>query len=143
MWGRRVVKRTRRAKKKIEWVEATDIKDRIDRLVTDLDLHYIDSSKIFTIRSENAHTRAYARIWGLSRVFQLALKIGPAYVIEVIAEKFDQVSPSEQDKILIHELVHIPQTFSGSLSPHTRRRAGRPGFEDKVHHLVDKLERLK
>ncbi len=124
-------------RKKVIWESAEDIETRILKLIKSLDLNYIDSSRIYTYRSYNSSTRAYARIWGLSRIFQLALKTDPAYVIEVISEKFDKLSAKEQDKVLIHELVHIPKSFSGSLAPHRHRRKGRPGFEDRVRQLVN------
>ncbi|MBI2103734.1 hypothetical protein HYT59_01875, partial [Candidatus Woesebacteria bacterium] len=107
-------------------------------LVQNLNLSWIETSRIYSFRSYHSSTRAYARIWGLSRIFQLALEVKPAYVIEVISEKFDRLDQKEQDKVLIHELVHIPKTFSGSLAPHIRRRRGRPGFEDRVRDLVNR-----
>lgn len=124
-------------RKKVVWEKAEDIDSEIKILVSALNLDWIDTSNLHTFRSYNASTRAYARIWGLSRIFQLALGIKPAYVIEVISEKFDKLPKHEQDKILIHELTHIPRSFSGSLAPHRRRRRGRKGFEDRVSELVN------
>ncbi len=121
---------------KVVWEPADDISARILALIDTLNLPWIKSSRIYSFRSHNSSTRAYARIWGLSRIFQLALDIEPAYVIEVISEKFDKLSAREQDKVLVHELVHIPKTFSGSLAPHTRRSGGKKGFEDRVRELV-------
>ena len=47
----------------------------------------------------------------------------------------------EQDKVLLHEIAHIPRNFSGSLLPHTRR--GKNKFYDKVRILVAQyLDRL-
>lgn len=133
----------KKTKKKVVWEPAPDINKRILHLTSNLDLPWVQASRVFTFRSWNTNTRAYARIWGLSKIFQLALTIEPAYVIEVISEKFDDLKEHEKDKVLIHELVHIPRTFSGSLSPHTRRRRGRPGFEDKVHTLMDQYKKIK
>lgn len=122
--------------KPVDWQEAPDITKRVRLIIHKLGLDWLKAARIYGFRSENTKTRAYARIWGLSRIFQLALKIEPAYVIEVVSEKFDKLSQTEQDKVLLHELVHIPKTFSGSLVPHIRKR-GKRNFEGKVHDLID------
>ncbi len=57
----------------------------------------------------------------------MVLKIKPQYIIEVIAERFDRLDPGEQEKTLIHELTHIPKTFSGALVAHRR------GFNKRVY----------
>ena len=74
------------------------------------------------------------RSWGLSRVWQIAIRLEAAYIIEVISEKFDSASDIEKDKVLLHELTHIPKNFSGALMPHIRR--GKRSFHDKVHVLI-------
>lgn len=91
---------------------------------------------ITAVRGYGSTSRAVARIWSLPRVWQLALKIKPQYVIEVIAERFDKMSLEEKNKTLIHELMHIPKTFSGALVPHKK------GFRKKVddyHNIWLKL----
>jgi predicted metallopeptidase len=131
----------RKSQKKVIWEKAPDIQKRIKEIISTLEVPWLNPSGIYSFRSQNTSTRAYARIWGLPRVFQLAMDLEPSYVIEVISEKFDRLPSREQDKILIHELVHIPSTFSGSLSPHTHARRGRRGFEDRVRELVDKYNK--
>ncbi len=73
------------------------------------------------MRGIGSSARAFARIWSLPRPWQLALKVAPQYVIEVIAGHFDRLSASDQDRTLIHELMHIPKTFSGALVSHRGR----------------------
>lgn len=120
--------------KKISWFLASDIKKRIKHLVSTLGIDWVEPSRIFCMRSENANTRAYARIWGLGRIWQQALGIEAAYIVEVISEKFDRLDDLEKDKVLLHEITHIPRNFSGSLLPHIRR--GKRRFEDRVHVLI-------
>ena len=124
----------RKKKGKIEWLDAPDIKLRLEKLVKNLNLNWIDLNRIYCMRSENAKTWAYARIWGLGRSWQQALDIYPSYVIEIISEKFDSLDSLEKDKVLLHELTHIPRNFSGSLVPHIRQ--GKGNFKRKVDTLI-------
>ena len=100
---------------------APDVKKQIKLLVGRLDFSYIDVRQIHCIRSFDAKTRAYARIWGMSRLFHEVAGLKPNYIIEVISKKFDKLPPKEQIKTLIHELMHIPKTFSGALLAHRGR----------------------
>lgn len=123
-----------RKSKKIDWVPAPDIKRRIGILTSSLELDWLKPSRLFCFRSSNAKTRAYARIWGFSKIWQKALKEKPAYILEVISEKYDPLPEIEKDKVLLHEITHIPQNFSGSLLPHIRR--GKRSFNDRVRILI-------
>jgi predicted metallopeptidase len=127
--------------RKLNWVKAPDVERKVKRLIKSLNLEWIEQSRIYCFRSQNSKTKAQARIWGLSRIFQIALDQKPAYIIEVIAEKFDKLSSLEQDKVLLHEIAHIPKTFSGSLVPHIRK--GKRRFKDKVHGLVTQYLKTK
>lgn len=130
----------RKKPSRMDWKKAPDIKKRINFIVKKLDLESIKTRNIYCFRSQYSTSRAYARIWGLSKVWQLALTQKPAYIIEVLTEKFDKLNTKEQDKVLIHELAHIPKNFSGSLLPHIRRR-GKRNFEDRVRSLFRKYDR--
>lgn len=120
--------------KNVVWEKAPDISTRINEIIIKLDLNWIQKENFYTLRSYNAKARAYARIWGLPRVWQMVLKSPPKYIIEVISEKFDRESVSRQNEILIHELVHIPRNFSGALKPHTKKRKG--SFKDILQTLL-------
>lgn len=124
-------------KGKIDWQEASDVKKDLIHLIKASEISWVKPSRIFTYRSTDAKTRAYARIWGLSRIWQQALKIDPAYILEVISEKYDKLSPHEKNKVLLHELAHIPKNFSGALVPHIRH--GKRNFYTKVNNLIKKL----
>jgi predicted metallopeptidase len=133
--------RSIKSSKRVEWVSAPDIEKKIKNLVISLRLDWIKRSRIFCFRSKNSKTRAYARIWGLSRIWQQALKIKPTYIIEVISEKFDKLTDKEKDKVLLHELAHVPKNFSGSLVPHYRR--GKRNFKDRVQTLVAQYNKIR
>jgi predicted metallopeptidase len=97
---------------------APEIEKRVATIIRALDLHYADNKHIVCMRSTGSTSRAIARIWGLPRIWQQALYLKPYYIIEVISERFDKMSYEDQEKTLIHELLHVPKTFSGSLVPH-------------------------
>ena len=97
---------------------APEIKRQIRALIKELNYTHIKSNQIHCIRSFDAKTRAYARIWGMSRLFKEVAGLEPNYIIEVIAQRFDKLSEREKIKTLIHELMHIPKTFSGALLSH-------------------------
>jgi len=133
----------KRTKGRIIWENAPDIKKRILKIVSHIDLSWLKTSSLHCFRSRNSASRAYARIWGLSKIWQLALNLNPSYVIEVLSERFDRLPMSDQDKVLLHEIAHIPKNFSGSLLPHVRRR-GKRNFEDRVEELFAQyLRKLK
>ncbi len=105
----------------MNYSKAPEIKRRVDVLIKKLNFIHIKASHIHCIRSFDAKTRAYARIWGMAKLFQEVVGLEPHYIIEVNAKKFDKLSERDQIKTLIHELMHIPKTFSGALLSHRGR----------------------
>ncbi len=97
---------------------ATDVQGRVERIVEVLGLGHINQFRIICMRSKGAKANAYARIWNLPRIWQKALGVRAYYVIEVLSENYDPLGEEERDRVLIHELMHIPKTFSGALVPH-------------------------
>ena len=107
---------------RIAWEVAPDVQARLVRLVEALGFAHVDPARLVALRSTGSKARFLARIWPLDRVWQLALGVAPHYVIEVKHERFDRLTRAQQDRVLIHELLHIPRTFSGAVLPH--RHAG-------------------
>ncbi len=103
----------------LEFTEAPDIKGLVDEIIDSLDLFHIVPQFVYCYRSKGSKSRnTIARIYGLGKIWQDALKKPPAYVIEVISERYNQLNDEEKEKILIHELLHIPKGFSGGFRPH-------------------------
>lgn len=101
----------------MQWNAARDIHSRLRRIVRALGLSYINARRIRCARVWGSRANALARIWGLPPVFQDALRLEPHYVIEFMAPAFDRLPREEQDRVIIHELLHIPKTFSGGIRP--------------------------
>jgi len=104
--------------------------------VRTLNLEHINSKNLLCFRSTGSTGRARARIWSLPRIWQMALSVEAHYCVEVISEKFDNLSLDDQDRVLIHELMHIPQNFSGALVPHRNHK------HRSFRHYHDKVETL-
>lgn len=103
------------------WEDAPDIKKDLAKIVSKLAMEYVQIDKLVCFRSHGSSSRARARIWALPHVWQQALRVGPHYIVEVLSEKFDDLSTDDKKRVLIHELMHIPKNFSGSLLPHRGR----------------------
>lgn len=101
----------------MQWLPAHDINSRMRRIVRALGLGYISAARIRCVRVSGSRANALARIWGLPPIFQDALRLRPHYVIEFMVPAFDRLSRREQDRVIIHELLHIPRTFSGGIRP--------------------------
>jgi predicted metallopeptidase len=102
----------------MDWKPADDVKNDLKLILQTIDLPYIKLNRIFCYRTEGSKSRAYARTWSFPKIFQEALCLEPAYVIEVLSKYYDKLDDEEKKKILIHELLHIPKNFSGALLPH-------------------------
>jgi predicted metallopeptidase len=101
----------------MQWRPARDIFSRLRRILRALDLVYIDAHRIHCVRVWGSRANALARIWGLPPIFQEALRLRSHYVIEFMVPAFDRLPREEQDRVIIHELLHIPRSFSGGIRP--------------------------
>lgn len=125
------------------WQKAVDVKRDVNQILKTIDLPYIKPSKIYCYRTNGSKSRSYARIWSFPRIFQDALGLEPAYVIEVLTRHYDKLGPEEKIKVLIHELLHIPRNFSGALVPHVTqsRHLGKTAsvlFEEYKKAIINK-----
>jgi len=119
----------------VNFEPAPDIEVKIRELVHHDDLKHISPNQVHAFRSTGSKARAYARIYAMPHIWQLALGVPAHYCVEFITEKFERLPQTEQTKVIIHELMHIPKTFSGALVPHRGR-----GRRHQVTHLtVDRL----
>lgn len=103
---------------KVGWETAPDIKQMAEKLLAKLAMPHIVFERLIFMRSRGSKSKALARIWSFPRIWQLALKKEPHYIIEVVSEHFDKLAFDEKTRVLIHELMHIPSSFSGALVPH-------------------------
>jgi predicted metallopeptidase len=103
----------------IEYHLAEDIDVRVKEILWKLKMTHIDETRLICLRSKGSGSRrVIARCHGLSRILQLALNKKPHYVIEILSERFDQLSKEDQTKVLIHEILHIPHSFGGGFRSH-------------------------
>lgn len=136
---KKIVKR-RKKTVKLEWQTSSDVQELLRNTVEKLKFEHIPINRIFAYRTTGSKARAYARIWAFPKIFQQALGVEPAYVIEVLSEKFDRLGSEEKVKVIIHELLHIPKNFSGSLLPHSN---GYKTIEREVERLYKEVENKK
>ena len=116
----------------MDWQEANDVQKDLKHVLQTIDLPHIDITRIHCYRTTGSKVRAYARTWSFPKIFQKALNIEAAYVIEVLSKHYDKLSDDEKKKVLIHELLHIPKNFSGALLPHRTRSRN-------LHSLANQL----
>lgn len=121
-------------------VKAPDIDRKIRKAVKKLGLGHIKPGQLVAFRSSGATARARARIYAMPRIWQEALGIKPHYCIEFLAQHFDHLSEDDQWRVIIHELMHIPKTFSGALLPHRGKGRRHQVTHQTVESLFKKLK---
>ncbi|MBA4393327.1 MAG: metallopeptidase [Desulfobacca sp.] len=103
----------------IRYELAPDIESKLKKIARRLKMDHIDLNRVKGVRSHGSTSQGViARCHALPKVMQLALDMEAHYVIEILSETYDRLSKSEQIKILIHELMHIPETFGGGFRMH-------------------------
>lgn len=97
---------------------APDLKERMMDIVKTLNMGHVDVNRVECLRSSGSSTkRTIARCHTIGKVMQKAMRVPAHYAIEFL-ELFEKLSRDEQDKVIIHELMHIPQTFGGGFRQH-------------------------
>ena len=100
---------------------AEDLQNRMEEIAKFLEMEHIAIERVKCFRSSGSSTkRIIARCHTIGKLMQKAIGVKAHYAIEFL-ERFERMNKDEQDKVIIHELMHIPKTFSGALVPHRGR----------------------
>src|SRR3989344_4872773 len=102
----------------MKYIEAPDLQGRMEDIVRALGMEHIDLARVKCFRSKGSSTRrTIARCHTIGKLMQKAMNAKAHYAIEFL-EIFDKMPSVEQDKVIIHELLHIPKTFGGGFRQH-------------------------
>ena len=102
----------------MRYLDAPDLKERLVEIVAKLGISHIDVSRVACLRSFGSSSRrTLARCHTVGKLMQRAMGIKAFYAIEFL-EPFEKLNRKEQDKVIIHELLHIPKTFGGGFRHH-------------------------
>ena len=97
---------------------ASDLQERMEEIVKILSMAHVDTNRVKCFRSfGSASKRTIARCHTVGKLMQKAMNSKAHYAIEFL-ELFEKMSKEEQDKVIIHELLHIPKTFGGGFRQH-------------------------
>ena len=101
---------------KYEYAEdLQEIADEVSKLL----FPHVKIDRVKCFRSFGSSTRrTIARCHALGKLMQQAIGVDAHYALEFLSERFDKLSQEEQIKVIIHELMHIPNTFGGGFRHH-------------------------
>jgi len=117
----------------MKYEKAPEIEKKAMEIIDKLSLNHIDKNNISCIKSYGSKSNAIARCHGLGKVMQLGLERKAFYTLEFISEKFDRKSEKERVKIILHELLHIPNNFGGGFKHHNYVN------DERVDQMYEKL----
>jgi predicted metallopeptidase len=104
---------------RVRYSRDSQLEEQVRGIAAVLGMSHVKPGRVIVLRSTGTRSRrVLARIHGLGRVFQHALGIEAHYIIEILSENFDRLSPEEKTRTLIHELMHIPSSFAGGFRHH-------------------------
>ena len=92
-----------------------EIADEISRLL----FPHVKLERIKCFRSYGTSSRVtVARCHTIVKLLQKAMNAQAFYALEFLSERFDRMNNEEQVKVIIHELMHIPNSFGGGFRHH-------------------------
>lgn len=87
--------------------------------ISNLIFPHVKMDRVKCFRSYGSSTRGtIARCHALGKLMQKAIGVQAHYALEFLYPRFDRLSKEDQIKTVIHELMHIPQTFGGGFRHH-------------------------
>ena len=120
---------------KITYEPAPDVQELVNQITSRLNFRHIRPTRVSCFRSKGSKSRrTIARIYGLSKIWQQALNMQANYVIEVISERYDRLDQEGREKVVIHELLHIPFAFGGGFRGHSGWISDKK--IDRLHELL-------
>jgi len=100
----------------VTYTASHELKERAKLIADRFMLDHIDFNRIHCYRYKS-NTNTVAKIIGFFKTLQLVYpEIKPYYVIVFNDHNFLRQNKEEQDTTILHELLHIPKTFSGEYS---------------------------
>jgi len=80
---------------------------------------HIKLERVKCFRSYGSSTKhTIARCHALGKIMQEAMGVDAFYTLEFLGEKFNKMKKEEKIKVVIHELMHIPESFGGGFKNH-------------------------
>lgn len=126
----------------IKYEQAYDLRKMAERIVGVLNWYWIDLENVGFLRSYGSSSRGtIARCHALGKAMQMAMGRKGYYLIEVISRRFDKMNFRDQEKVMIHELMHIPKTFGGGFKHHNivNDKSVNAAYERYLKLKVDKF----
>ena len=121
----------------MKYEPAPDLQMKMVEIVNTLGMSHIKTDRVKCFRSRGSSTkRTIARCHTVGKLMQKAMGVPAHYAIEFL-EPFEKLSKKDQEKTIIHELMHIPQTFGGGFRHHDFV------CEGNVDLLYEKFESLR
>jgi len=80
---------------------------------------HIIIERVKCYRSYGSSTKGtIARCHALGKLMQKVIGVEAYYALEFLSLRFDKLKEEDKIKTIIHELMHIPQTFGGGFRHH-------------------------
>lgn len=97
---------------------APDLQAAMEDIARSLGMEHIDLTRVRCFRSHGSSTkRTIARCHTIGKLMQKSMNVKAHYAIEFL-ERFEKLPKDEQERVIIHELLHIPKTFGGGFRQH-------------------------
>ncbi len=94
----------------------------IQRIAEEISLTLFPHIRINRIRCFRSYgtssKNVIARCHALGKLMQKAMGVDSFYALEFLSERFDKLKREEQEKTILHELMHVPKTFGGGFKHH-------------------------